>query len=105
MQLCIRVTILFADFASLRSDPMLDKFTLQPGTPFAPTFPFVLEPEDRSDLKPWYSGHETPVVQHDHRAVQNARKNEQLITAKYMYLPEEHVAAEDMERHNIAAIS
>lgn len=104
--LCTRVTCIFADFTSLRSDPINGKISILPNERFGNISPLLLDPNDRSNEKPWYFKHSTPTKIIDEEAQRKTREEKgKLSTIQSMHFPKEEVKEEDMITHNISAIT
>ena len=106
MLLCVRITAIFADFASIRSGEIIKQLTFRPGDSSDPIPPLITDPTDRSSEHPWYEKHKLPTVVEDKAAQEQAfKKDGKMIVVQSMYFPEEEVNEEDIIRYNITALA
>lgn len=104
--LCTRVSCIFADFTALRSDTITGQFSFLPNEQYGNTAPLLMDPNDRSKEKPWYSRHKIPTKIIDEKAQQKTKEDEGKLTViQSMHFPQEEVKAEDMISHNLTAIA
>lgn len=105
MVLCVRISAIFADFTSLRSDSLVKEISILPNDSNAPIPPLISDPTDRSSEHPWWDKHKIPTVVEDKAAQDQAfQKDGQLLVVQNMYFPEEYVNEVDLGNYNMTAL-